>query len=114
MIDLMEEYMTFRKHKYLRLDGSSKLEDRRDTVADRQMKYVFAFFSTLADGTLTGGVQTGHFRFPSQHMSRGSWYQSHRCRSVIFYDHDCYGLCSSFGSDVPGYSVSLDHKWDDR
>ena len=27
MIDLMEEYMTFRKHKYLRLDGSSKFKD---------------------------------------------------------------------------------------
>ena len=38
MIDLMEEYVTFRKHKYLRLDESSKLEDRRDIVADWQMK----------------------------------------------------------------------------
>ena len=40
MIDLMEEYMTFRKHKYLRLDGSSKLEDRRDMVQDWQTQYV--------------------------------------------------------------------------
>ncbi len=40
MIDLMEEYMTFRKYKYLRLDGSSKLEDRRDMVQDWQTQYV--------------------------------------------------------------------------
>lgn len=40
MIDLMEEYMTFRKYKYLRLDGSSKLEDRRDMVTDWQTKWV--------------------------------------------------------------------------
>ena len=38
MIDLMEEYMTFRKHRYLRLDGSSKVEDRRDMVTDWQIK----------------------------------------------------------------------------
>ena len=37
MIYLME-YMTFRKHEYLRLDGSSKVEDRRDMVADWQME----------------------------------------------------------------------------
>lgn len=40
MIDLMEEYMTYRKYRYLRLDGSSKLEDRRDMVTDWQTKYV--------------------------------------------------------------------------
>jgi len=38
MIDLLEEYMGFRKYKYLRLDGSSKISDRRDMVADFQAK----------------------------------------------------------------------------
>jgi DNA helicase INO80 len=46
MIDLMEEYMTFRKHKYLRLDGSSKLEDRRDMVIEWQTKSAI-FYSFL-------------------------------------------------------------------
>src|SRR6266404_1396981 len=32
MMDLMEEYLIYRQYKYLRLDGSSKLEDRRDMV----------------------------------------------------------------------------------
>ncbi|KAL9099689.1 MAG: hypothetical protein Q9163_004849 [Psora crenata] len=52
MIDLMEEYLTFRKYKYLRLDGSTKLEDRRDTVADFQTKpEIFIFLlSTRAGG----------------------------------------------------------------
>ena len=40
MIDLMEEYLVFRQYKYLRLDGSSKLEDRRDMVIDWQTRYV--------------------------------------------------------------------------
>jgi chromatin-remodeling ATPase INO80 len=39
MLDLMEEYLVFRQHKYLRLDGSSKLEDRRDMVMEWQTRY---------------------------------------------------------------------------
>ena len=38
MLDLMEEYLIFRQYKYLRLDGSSKLEDRRDMVIDWQTR----------------------------------------------------------------------------
>lgn len=40
MMDLMEEYLIYRQYKYLRLDGSSKLEDRRDMVIDWQTKFV--------------------------------------------------------------------------
>ncbi|KAI4103086.1 MAG: hypothetical protein L6R37_004040 [Teloschistes peruensis] len=52
MIDLMEEYLTYRNYKYLRLDGSTKLEDRRDTVHDFQTKPdIFIFLlSTRAGG----------------------------------------------------------------
>ncbi|KAI9837481.1 MAG: putative DNA helicase ino80 [Sarea resinae] len=52
MIDLMEEYLTYRNYKYLRLDGSTKLEDRRDTVADFQTRpEIFIFLlSTRAGG----------------------------------------------------------------
>ena len=38
MMDLVEEYLVFRQYKYLRLDGSSKLEDRRDMVIDWQTR----------------------------------------------------------------------------
>lgn len=38
MMDLMEEYLIYRQYKYLRLDGSSKIEDRRDMVMDWQTK----------------------------------------------------------------------------
>ena len=38
MMDLMEEYLIFRQYKYLRLDGSSKLEDRRDMVMEWQTR----------------------------------------------------------------------------
>ncbi|KAF9890926.1 putative DNA helicase ino80 [Aspergillus nanangensis] len=52
MIDLMEEYLTYRNYKYCRLDGSTKLEDRRDTVADFQTRSdIFVFLlSTRAGG----------------------------------------------------------------
>ena len=30
--------MGYRKHKYIRLDGSSKIADRRDMVADFQTR----------------------------------------------------------------------------
>ncbi|KAK9498587.1 hypothetical protein O3M35_003187 [Rhynocoris fuscipes] len=52
MIDLLEEYMWFRKHTYMRLDGSSKISDRRDMVADFQTRAdIFVFLlSTRAGG----------------------------------------------------------------
>ena len=52
MMDLMEEYLTYRQHKYIRLDGSSKLDDRRDLVHDWQTKpEIFIFLlSTRAGG----------------------------------------------------------------
>lgn len=52
MINLMEEYLTYRNYKYCRLDGSTKLEDRRDTVSDFQDNPdIFVFLlSTRAGG----------------------------------------------------------------
>lgn len=52
MMDLMEDYLTFRQHKYIRLDGSSKLDDRRDLVHDWQTKSELFIFllSTRAGG----------------------------------------------------------------
>jgi DNA helicase INO80 len=52
MMDLLEEYLTFRQYRYVRLDGSSKLGDRRDLVHDWQTKpELFVFLlSTRAGG----------------------------------------------------------------
>ena len=44
MIDVLEDYMAYRKYTYFRLDGSSKISDRRDMVADFQAKFFFSFF----------------------------------------------------------------------
>ncbi|KAG8936475.1 putative DNA helicase ino80 [Tulasnella sp. 418] len=52
MIDLMEEYLVYRQYKYLRLDGESRIEDRRDMVLDWQTRpdlFVF-LLSTHAGG----------------------------------------------------------------
>lgn len=52
MMDLMEEYLTYRRYQHIRLDGSSKLEDRRDLVHDWQTRpELFVFLlSTRAGG----------------------------------------------------------------
>ncbi|XP_043203985.1 chromatin-remodeling ATPase INO80-like [Amphibalanus amphitrite] len=52
MIDLLEEYMFYRHHKYSRLDGSSKISERRDMVEDFQTRSdIFVFLlSTRAGG----------------------------------------------------------------
>lgn len=48
----MQEYMWHRKHRYMRLDGSSKISARRDMVADFQTREdIFVFLlSTRAGG----------------------------------------------------------------
>ncbi|KAJ2014269.1 putative DNA helicase ino80, partial [Coemansia sp. S610] len=51
-IDLFEEYLAYRKYTYLRLDGASKISDRRDMVMDWQTRDdIFIFLlSTRAGG----------------------------------------------------------------
>ncbi|KZO96028.1 hypothetical protein CALVIDRAFT_481994 [Calocera viscosa TUFC12733] len=52
MIDLLEEYLIYRQYKYLRLDGTSKISDRRDMVEEWQTRPdIFVFLlSTRAGG----------------------------------------------------------------
>jgi DNA helicase INO80 len=40
MMDLAEEYLIYRQYKYLRLDGSSPIDQRRDMVTAWQTKWV--------------------------------------------------------------------------
>lgn len=51
MIDIMEEYLQWRKYSYLRLDGSNKISERRDLVHEWQTGDHFIFLlSTRAGG----------------------------------------------------------------
>jgi DNA helicase INO80 len=52
MIDVLEDYMQYRQYTYTRLDGSSRISDRRDMVEDFQTKSdIFVFLlSTRAGG----------------------------------------------------------------
>jgi DNA helicase INO80 len=69
MMDLMEEYLIYRQYKYLRLDGSSKLEDRRDMVMDWQTRSdIFIFILSTRAGGLGINLTAAD--------------------TVIFYDHD--------------------------
>jgi len=69
MMDLMEEYLIYRQYKYLRLDGSSKLEDRRDMVMDWQTRSdIFIFLLSTRAGGLGINLTAAD--------------------TVIFYDHD--------------------------
>lgn len=53
MIDLLEEYLAYRSYRYLRLDGSSKIEDRRDMVTSWQSECVIAFVAQWAHASVT-------------------------------------------------------------
>ncbi|KZT44635.1 hypothetical protein SISSUDRAFT_976705 [Sistotremastrum suecicum HHB10207 ss-3] len=69
MMDLMEEYLIYRQYKYLRLDGSSKLEDRRDMVMDWQTRPdIFIFLLSTRAGGLGINLTAAD--------------------TVVFYDHD--------------------------
>ncbi|KAL4587468.1 hypothetical protein LXL04_000339 [Taraxacum kok-saghyz] len=52
MLNIIEDYMNYRKYRYLRLDGSSTIMDRRDMVKDFQLRNdIFVFLlSTRAGG----------------------------------------------------------------
>ena len=53
MIDIMEEYLTYRQYSYLRLDGKTNISSRRDMVFDWQSRpEIFIFLLT----TRAGGV----------------------------------------------------------
>ncbi|KAF9787052.1 DNA ATP-dependent helicase [Thelephora terrestris] len=69
MMDLMEEYLIYRQYKYIRLDGSSKLEDRRDMVMDWQTRPdIFIFLLSTRAGGLGINLTAAD--------------------TVVFYDHD--------------------------
>lgn len=51
MMDLMEDYLKMKKYRYLRLDGSTKVSDRRELVERWQKEDIFIFLlSTRAGG----------------------------------------------------------------
>ncbi|THH20832.1 hypothetical protein EW146_g598 [Bondarzewia mesenterica] len=68
MMDLMEEYLIYRQYKYLRLDGSSKLEDRRDMLTHGFRPDIFIFILSTRAGGLGINLTAAD--------------------TVVFYDHD--------------------------
>ena len=46
MMDILEDYFWYRKHTYLRLDGSASIADRRDMVNDFQSEVCDEFSSS--------------------------------------------------------------------
>ncbi|KAF4527567.1 hypothetical protein B566_EDAN016149 [Ephemera danica] len=97
MIDLLEEFMYYRKHTYMRLDGSSKISERRDMVADFQNREdIFVFLlSTRAGGlgiNLTAADTVIFYdsdwnpTVDQQAMDRA--HRLGQTKQVIFYDSD--------------------------
>ena len=77
MMDLMEEYLIYRQYKYLRLDGSSKLEDRRDMVIDWQTRLAQVSCRSIR---LMRFCQVRHLCLFAQYSGGRSRNQPHRCR----------------------------------
>lgn len=87
MMDLMEEYLVFRQYKYLRLDGSSKIEDRRDMVIDWQTRWVERFKNHLA-ANIEFLTSPDIFIFLLSTRAGGLGINLTAADTVIFYDHD--------------------------
>jgi DNA helicase INO80 len=69
MMDLIEEYLIYRQYKYLRLDGSSAIGDRRDMVTSWQTNPdIFIFCLSTRAGGLGINLTAAD--------------------TVVFYDHD--------------------------
>nr|ODN79245.1 hypothetical protein L203_06050 [Cryptococcus depauperatus CBS 7841] len=69
MMDLIEEYLIYRQYKYLRLDGSSSIAERRDMVTSWQTNPdIFVFCLSTRAGGLGINLTAAD--------------------TVIFYDHD--------------------------
>jgi len=60
----LQEYMQYRHHRYIRLDGSSRISERRDMVDDFQTKCVIitVIVTMVIGGSrfCAGGVMTLH------------------------------------------------------
>ena len=87
MMDLMEEYLIYRQYKYLRLDGSSKLEDRRDMVMEWQTRYV-SIFCSIRGAYVDQASRPDIFIFILSTRAGGLGINLTAADTVIFYDHD--------------------------
>lgn len=76
---ILQEYMWHRKWTYMRLDGSSKISDRRDMVADFQTRFclffiLFFFFfqGTPIEWKKGKNVTVKTIKKKQKHKSKGS------------------------------------------
>ena len=121
MIDILEDFMAYRRHKYIRLDGSSRISDRRDMVEDFQTRSdIFVFLlSTRAGGlgiNLTAADTVIFYDSdwnPTVDQQVSGWvgWTVNKCglfHRILSFLCSGHGSCPPLGTDQTGYSLPTD------
>jgi DNA helicase INO80 len=94
MMDLAEEYLIYRQYKYLRLDGSSPIDQRRDMVTAWQTKWVLKTEAGCAAVCEVFFLPPSFFLLPSPSSSL-FLHETQYPRTKLIFSPDIFVFCLS-------------------
>jgi len=104
LLNILEDYLTWRKWRYCRIDGSTKIDDRQ-----RQMD-VFNVEKTTREHRMWNMSDDRYFVFMLSTRAGGLGKDDFRLRTFSIYPSDFIGSLSSIRSVVTSCSVPLTHR----